>query len=149
MIQAIFFYWFGLWLPLKMVNVCAFYLNVWNTHVDCHQYFWFAVMAVPLSSFYPYGTLYDSNLGPTDDDSGVLDLAQPFVYFGVSYSLIYVSDCTWEQLLYTGKYVKVTTYFYEQVYTRTNYQDRSHCSCNRIIIKDLNNNYASDWTAFF
>ena len=62
-------------------------------------------MAVPLSSFYPYGTLHDSNLGPNDDSSGQLDLSQPFVFFGVSYSQIYVSDYTQEQLLYTSRYV--------------------------------------------
>ena len=62
-------------------------------------------MAVPLSSFYSYGTLHDSSLGPTDDRSGELSLSQPFVFFGVNYSLIYVSDYTQEQLLYTSKYV--------------------------------------------
>ena len=56
-------------------------------------------MAVPLSSFYPYGTLNDSNLGPNDDRFGRLNLSQPFVFFGVSYSRIYVSDYTQEQLL--------------------------------------------------
>ena len=75
-----------------MVSVCAPCLNVWNTHVECHQYFWFAVMAVPQSSFYPYGTLYDSNLGPFDGITGRLYLSQPFVFFGVNYSMIYVSD---------------------------------------------------------
>ena len=62
-------------------------------------------MAVQLSSFYPYGTLYDSNIGPTDDVSLPLSLSQPFVFFGVSYSRIYVSDYTQEQLFYTRKYV--------------------------------------------
>ena len=62
-------------------------------------------MAVPLSSFYSYGALHDSNLGQVDDSSGQLNLSQPFVFFGVSYSVIYVSDYTHEQLLYTGKYV--------------------------------------------
>ena len=56
-------------------------------------------MAVPLSSFYSYGTLNDSNLGPNDDSSGRLNFSQPFVFFGVSYSRIYVSDYTQEQLL--------------------------------------------------
>ena len=49
-------------------------------------------MAVPLSGFYPYGTLYDYNIGPVIDGSGGLNLSQPFVFFGVSYYLIYVSD---------------------------------------------------------
>ena len=49
-------------------------------------------MAVPLSSFYPYGALYDSNIGPVVDGSGELNFSQPFVFFGVSYYLIYVSD---------------------------------------------------------
>ena len=64
-------------------------------------------MAVPQSSFYDYGALapHDSNLGRVDDSSGRLNLLQPFVFFGVSYSVIYVSDYTQEQLLYTSKYV--------------------------------------------
>ena len=62
-------------------------------------------MAVPLSSFYPYGTLHDSNLGPNDDSAGQLNLSQPFVFFGVNYSVIYVSDYAQEQILYTRKYV--------------------------------------------
>ena len=62
-------------------------------------------MAVPISSFYPYGTAHDSNLVQTVDKTGQLNLSQPFVFFGVSYSRIYVSGFTQEQLLYTRKYV--------------------------------------------
>ena len=51
-------------------------------------------MAVPLSSFYPYETVRDTNLGPSDDISGQLNLSQPFVFFGVNYSVVYVSDYT-------------------------------------------------------
>ena len=81
-------------------------------------------MAVPLSSFYPYGTLYDSNLGPNYNSLGQINLAQPFVFFGVNYSVIYVSDYVREQLLYTSNYISDQVHtqeqFYEKVYTRTN-----------------------------
>ena len=51
------------------------------------------VVAVPLSSFYPYGTdTSDSTVGPTDDGGAALSLSQSFIFFGISYDLIYVSD---------------------------------------------------------
>ena len=56
-------------------------------------YVLFAAVAVPLSSFYPFGTSYnDSTVGPTLDGNAALSLSQSFVYFGVSYDLLYVSD---------------------------------------------------------
>ena len=53
---------------------------------------YFAVRAVPLDSFYPYGASYDDSVvGPTLDGSAPLYLSHSFIYFGVSYDLIYVS----------------------------------------------------------
>ena len=50
-------------------------------------------MAVPLGSFYPFGPSYnDSTVGPTLDDGAALTLSQSFVFFGVSYDVIFVSD---------------------------------------------------------
>ena len=49
-------------------------------------------MAVPMSSFYPYGPSYNDSLAlQNDDNSTTLYLSQSFFYFGVNYDRIYVS----------------------------------------------------------
>ena len=53
-------------------------------------------VGIPLSSFYSYGSDYnDSSLGASDDGSSVVVLPSPFMFFGRSYSSLYVSmSCT-------------------------------------------------------
>ena len=49
-------------------------------------------MAVPSDRFYPSGVKNgDMELAGNDDDSVKVDLLQNFTFFGVSYSVLYVS----------------------------------------------------------
>ena len=49
--------------------------------------------AIPLSSFYPYGSAAGDYLLPPNDDgsSSAISLPTPYLYFGTSYTSIYVS----------------------------------------------------------
>ena len=49
--------------------------------------------AIPLSSFYPYGSAVGDGALPSNDDgsSSTIPLQTPFVFFGTSYTNIFVS----------------------------------------------------------
>ena len=50
--------------------------------------------AIPLSSFYSYGSAAgDTLLSPNDDSSSTIQLPSPFLFFGTPYSSIFVSLC--------------------------------------------------------
>ena len=95
-IQALLLSWFCSWVVSEMVSWCIRYQNAQNTNYTflvLVLYVLCAAVAVPLSSFYPFGTSYnDSTIGPTLDGGAPLYLSQSFVYFNASYDLIYVSD---------------------------------------------------------
>ena len=74
-------------------------------------YVLFAAVAVPLSSFYPFGTSYnDSTVRQTLDGGAPLNLSQSFVYFGVSYNLVYVSDYIY---LYNSNFTRNFAYIHD------------------------------------
>ena len=49
--------------------------------------------AIPLSSFYSYGSAAGDSRLPTSDDgsSGAISLPSPFLFFGAAYTSLYVS----------------------------------------------------------
>ena len=49
--------------------------------------------AIPLSSFYPYGSAVGDSVLPSEDDgsSDAISLPTPYLYYGTSYTNIFVS----------------------------------------------------------